>query len=354
MMRPATVELSLDHLKHNYRILCQRAGTARVMAVVKANAYGHGLALIAPALYAEGCRLFAVTDAVEGCALRALLGNDADITPLSGLFDAEDARMAQEHGLTPVVTEVQQVQWLHEVGFQGRIWLKVDTGMHRLGAADIEALWRMCTTMGLSCAGVMSHLACADMPHHSLNQQQIASFERIRAKLPESLPASLLNSAGLVALPDATYDVVRPGLALYGMEPVPDQPMGLKPVMRWTAAVMQVRPLPKGASVSYGATYRAAKDMQIAVVRLGYGDGLPRGLSHCGWAMYQGNRLPVLGRVCMDYCVLDVSEVAIQVGERVCFLGEHGCLAHEVADVLDTIPYTLTTGIQQRVQRIMR
>ena len=353
-MRPAIAELSLDHLQHNYRVLRQKAGTAQVMAVVKANAYGHGLEHIAPALFAMGCRLFAVTDACEGEQLRHLLGDEAEITPLSGVFDAQDARLVVSAGLTPVLTEMQQLASLDAAGFQGKVWLKVDSGMHRLGAEDVQALSHACVASGLTLAGVMSHLACADVPQHPLNQQQALDFERMRATLPEGLPASLLNSAGLVCLSEYCLDVVRPGLALYGIEPIPEQALGLKPVMRLTAVVMQIRVVTKGATVSYGASYAAPQDMRVAVVCLGYGDGLPRDLSNRGWAMYQGHRLPIVGRVCMDYCLLDVSDVPIEVGERVCFWGNSGCGMHEIAELLHTIPYTLTTGLQARVQRIMR
>jgi len=349
-MRPAIASIRLQHLIHNYRLLHLRAGSAEVMAVVKANAYGHDLALVAPALYADGCRSFAVTDADEGARLRPLIGNDAKITLLSGVFDAEDVALVLQHCLTPVVTETFHLQWLAAEGFDAEVWLKVDTGMQRLGASDPLTLLQQCRQSSIKVAGVMSHLACADEPEHPMNQTQLQAFKDVLQSLSEPLPASLLNSAGLVIMANETFDVVRPGLALYGIEPLVEQPMGLKPVMQLSAQVMQVRQVRRGVSISYGASYVAPRDMSVALVALGYGDGLPRALSNGGDAMYQGQRLSIVGRICMDYCLLDCTDTGLQQGEAVMFWGDTLPVT-DVAQRMDTIPYTLTTGIQSRVFR---
>lgn len=350
MSRPAIAYINLAHLRHNYRILSERAGGSTVMAVVKADAYGHGLHLVAPALIAEGCRCFAVTDADEGVLLRHLVGPQADIVLLSGIFDASDAELCHEHALTPALTETIQVSLLAAAGFRGKAWLKVDTGMHRLGTKDAPTLYAACVEKGIGIAGLMSHLACADEPGHALNERQAANFRKIAGTLPPATPRSLLNSAGIVSMPQYAFDVVRPGIALYGSEQVPDQPLGLKPVMRLCARVIQVRDVRPGESVSYGASFTATQNMRIATVAIGYADGLPRLLSNRGHAYGTTAILPIVGRVCMDYCLLDVSHSDVETGSEVEFWGD-GLPAVRVARDAGTISYELFTGVNSRVAR---
>ncbi|GMR00073.1 MAG: alanine racemase [Zetaproteobacteria bacterium] len=355
MSRPAIANIHLDHLCHNYRVLKEKAGNATVMAVVKANAYGHGLDLIASTLLDEGCQSFAVTDAEEGLRLRHILGSKPDITVLSGIFDTEDATLCLESTLTPVVTEIWQINALKNASFPGRVWLKVDTGMKRLGCEDAARLFIACREQGIDIAGIMSHLACADEPDHPLNHQQAKAFQQYLAALPEPVPASLLNSAGLVSIPEYVMDVVRPGIALYGAEPVSSRPLGLQPVMQLTSRIMQVRTVRKGESVSYGAAFTASKDMRIAVAALGYADGLPRSLSNRGMAIPTNTQdkdaiLPVVGRVCMDYCLLDASYVSLTTNDTVEFWGE-AIPAVDVARQAGTIAYELFTGVGERVMR---
>jgi len=356
MSRPAIAWINLDHLRHNYRLLNQRAGSARVMAVVKANAYGHGLELVVPALFDAGCRSFAVSEAKEGALLRDILRNDdrtrsAEITLLSGIFDAEGAILSAQYGLTPAITEPAQTMLLQQAGFHGSVWIKVDTGMNRLGSSDAAGLLSQCLQAGISTRGMMSHLACADQPEHPLNQLQVERFTALCDQVAPTLPTSLLNSAGMVCMPEQHRDVVRPGLALYGAEPVAQQPLGLKPVMTMTARILQIRSIAAGETVSYGATFTAAKAMRIAVASAGYADGIPRSLSSIGRAMYKGEPLAITGRVCMDYTMLDVTDIDIACGDNVEFWGTQQQAA-DVAALLDTISYTLFTGVGERVQRV--
>jgi len=350
MSRPAIVYINLPHLRHNYRLLAKRATAASVMAVIKADAYGHGLHLIAPALLEEGCRCFAVTDAVEGKCLRRIVGEQADIVLLSGIFDAGDAELCRKQKLTPTLTEAWQARLLNTAGFHGKAWLKVDTGMHRLGTENASLLFADCTNQGIGIAGLMSHLACADEPAHSLNAQQASCFEDIADSLPVDTPKSLLNSAGLVSMPQYAFDVVRPGIALYGAEPLGNEPLGLKPVMRLCGGIIQIRQVRQGESISYGASFTAAHDMRIATVAMGYADGLPRALSNCGHACGDGALLPIVGRVCMDYCLLDVSQSNLSTGAEVEFWGAR-LAANRVARNAGSIAYELFTGIGQRVVR---
>ncbi|MDQ6996616.1 MAG: alanine racemase [Mariprofundus sp.] len=356
MSRPAIARIHLNNLRYNYQLLSNHAGNARIMAIVKANAYGHGLNLIAPALFGAGCRCFGVTDAKEGAKLRDILGNedknrDSEITLLSGIFDREEAALIAKNLLTPVITEPEQVDILQHANFHAPIWIKVDTGMNRLGAQAAKILINQCREADIEVGGIMSHLACADSPEHPMNLQQVNAFNDLRDHNAPNLPASLLNSAGMVTMPKYCMDIVRPGIALYGSEPVPDQPLGLKPVMSLTGAVMQIRDISAGAQVSYGATFHAEKAMRIAVISLGYADGLPRALGNRGHAFFAGRKLAIVGRVCMDYTMLDITDVAIHPGDAVEFWGDN-LLANDVARSLDTISYALFTGVGARVQRL--
>jgi len=357
MSRPAFARINLHHLQHNYQLLTRQAGTAQIMAIVKANAYGHGLDLIAPTLFEAGCRCFGVTDAKEGAKLRDILGYedknyDSEITLLSGIFDREEAALAAKAVLSPAITAPEQMDMLQHAGFSGSVWIKVDSGMNRLGAQVPKTLIDQCQKADIKVRGIMSHLACADRPEHLLNRKQAEQFMQLLKDLsPPQLPASLLNSAGMVSMPEHSLDVVRPGIALYGSEPIPNQPLGLKPVMQLSGAVMQIRDIPAGAQVSYGATFRADKAMRIAVVSMGYADGLPRALSNRGHAFFAGKKLAIVGRVCMDYTMVDVTDIDIHPGDAVEFWGEH-ILANDVAASIDTISYTLFTGVGARVQRM--
>ena len=322
------------------------------MAVVKANAYGHGLDLVAPALVEDGCRNLAVTDANEGICLRNMLGeNSVEVTLLSGIFDREDARIACSAGLTPAITEPEQIRILTAEGFKGRVWIKVDTGMNRLGTTDTHSLVQECRKSGLGIAGIMSHLACADTDGHRLNQKQGESFVRQCKKIGPDIPRSLLNSAGMFIMPEYALDIVRPGIALYGSEPVIGRSVGLKPVMQLTGQVMQIREIQPGDSISYGATFTADKPMRIGTISLGYGDGLPRQLSNTGSAIFKGRKLPITGRVCMDYTMVDATHTTLAQGDTVEFWGDT-LRADDIAKTLNTISYTLFTGVNERVRRV--
>lgn len=354
MSRPAVAWINLDHLRHNYRLLKQQAGGSEVMAVVKANAYGHGLDLVAPALLEDGCRSLAVTDANEGAQLRQILGEkEAEIILLSGIFDLEDARLACSAQLIPTITETEQARMLSAAGFKGRVWIKIDTGMNRLGAVNACNLASACRQAGLQIAGFMSHLACADSAGHLLNQSQGEIFVSQCNDIAPDVPKSLLNSAGIFTMPEFALDVVRPGIALYGSEPVIGRIAGFKPVMQLTGQVMQIREIQAGESISYGATFTATEPMRIATISLGYGDGLPRALSNCGHAAFNSRKLPITGRVCMDYTMVDASHTALAQGDTVEFWGDT-LRADKIAEELNTISYTLFTGVAGRVRRVTR
>jgi len=352
MTRPVVAYIDQQALCHNYQLLQKKVYPAIVIAVVKANAYGHGLTLVSTVLYELGCRHFAVTDTAEAMLLRKHLGNAVCILVLSGIFDQQEALCCADYQLTPFVTEQKHLLWLKESQFTSGLWIKINSGMHRLGGQDVMQLIRDCHAYQLNIIGICSHLACADIVHHPLNQAQIVCMQQWQHVT--QLPVSLLNSAGILSMSACSFDFVRPGIALYGANPLlDDRETILKPVMHLCARVMQIRDVLAGAFISYAATYKAKKDMRVALVPLGYADGLPRALSNCGHAYFEGLDLAIVGRVCMDYCLLDVSNITINLGDEVCFWGDTP-LANDVASVAGTISYTLFTGVSPRVPRVLR
>ncbi len=358
MSRPVIARLRTQALTHNYQLLCQQAGEASVMAVIKANGYGHGLEGVATRLWDAGCRHFAVTDAEEGAALRQILlaqdseSGDAEIALLAGLFDDGDAQLVCKHQLTPVIHDKEEVARLLRARFSGRLWLKMDTGMHRLGAEAARQLLDRCYRRRWPVIGLMSHLACSDDANHPLNTQQIERLRSFLNLLGPGLKGSQLSSAGLATMPEAALDVVRPGIALYGSEPVVDQPLGLKPVMQLEAEVMQVRKVAAGESISYGADFVADRPMRVAVLCAGYGDGIPRLLgARGGQVVMHEVAMPIVGRVCMDYTMVDVTGHPVRAGDRAQFWGDD-LPANAVAARCDTISYELFTGVGSRGQRI--
>ncbi len=359
MSRPVVARMNGDALVHNYTMVRELAADAAVMAVVKADGYGHGMVATATRLWDAGCRSFAVTDADEGVALRLALrehcGDDAplpEITLLSGVFDDADATAIVAHKLVPVIHDKEEVARLRRARFSGRLWLKMETGMNRLGADQARQLLDRCFRCRWPVAGLMSHLACADDPEHPLNKQQEDRMRSYLNLMGPGLSGSLLNSAGLITMPHAALDVVRPGIALYGAQPVPTAPRDFQPVMALEAAVMQVHRVDAGAVISYGAEFVAEQPMRVAVVAAGYGDGVPRNLGSCGGEVIcKGNRLPVVGRVCMDYTIIDISGCTIKAGDRVQFWGDL-LPVDEVAAKCGTISYALFTGVNARVPRV--
>ncbi|MDQ6976208.1 MAG: alanine racemase [Mariprofundaceae bacterium] len=355
-MRGIIAEIDTHALRHNFRLLSQHAGHATMMAVVKADAYGHGLTQIVPTLVAEGCQCFAVTDADEGRVLRLLLQSlnaDASILMLAGIADQDDAHVSVLYRLSPVVIDRSQLTMLAEHHFNGHVWLKIDTGMARTGVDDPKALQAYAQQCNIQVVGLLSHLACADTPEHPLNAQQVRRFDRWRAKFP-LLHASLLNTAGLLTMPGQVYDAVRPGIGLYGIEPCVGRTFGLQAVMHLFASVVQVRSLKAGDTVGYGGSFVANQAMRIAIVGAGYADGIARGLSNQG-VLYTATHsaCPIVGHVCMDYCMVALGDADVKKGQTMTFWSRQH-LVSSVADSLHTIAYELLTRVGCRVHRQVR
>ena len=366
MEATAVVEIDLAALAGNYASLASIALPGACGAVVKANAYGLGVAPVARRLEAAGCRHFFVATPAEGVELRRVLAR-AEIFVLDGLAgSSREAFIAA--GLTPVLnTRAELAAW----GGAGPAAVHVDTGMSRLGlaAADIAAL-RQDTAAGVSAAAVsaaadafdanavdvryvLTHLACADEPGHALNRTQIETFASLRALWPQA-KTSIGNSAGLLGGDAFRSDLARPGIALYGANPFVDLPSPVEPVVRLRARVLQTRAIAAGQSIGYGASFIAPGAMRIAVVAIGYADGYLRSLSNRGIAVLAGQRVPIVGRVSMDLICLDITSLppdAVAAGDFATLIGD-GVSLEELATLAGTINYELLTALGTRLERV--
>ena len=355
----AVLEIDLAAIVENWRKLGARlrAG-AYAAAVVKADAYGLGMAQVAPALAAAGCRLFFVATLDEGLALRRLLP-DAEIAVFNGLLPGTGGEF-RDRRLMPVLNDPSQIAaWRADARTRALpAMIHVDTGMSRLGLAPGE-LTRLAAApeqlAGLSLRAVLSHLACADDAAHPLNAAQLAAFRAACAALPPAL-ASLAASSGIFLGLDHHFDFVRPGAALYGINPTPAHPNPMAQVVRLKGRIVQVRDVDRGATVGYGAAHHMERPGRIATVAVGYADGWLRSSSHRGSAGIAGQRAPVIGRISMDLLTLDVTGIdpaLVRPGGFVDLIDEqHG--VDEVAAAAGTIGYEILTALGRRHHRVYR
>jgi alanine racemase len=346
-------------LRHNLGTVRAYAPGSKVMAVIKANAYGHGL--VSTALALGDADAFAVARLEEGITLRAA-GVRAPIVLLEGIFNAEQLAEAAHHGFELVVHDPLQIKLLeaHRDARRFVIWIKMDTGMNRLGfrpEAFGPAFMRLrALTVPALELRVMTHLARADERSEPMTIAQIEKFEATLAAAgltgPQRLATSIGNSAGTLGHPRAHGDWVRPGLALYGVSPFADATAskhGLTPVMTLETTVLTVREVKRGETVGYAGTWRAERDSSIAILAAGYGDGLPRHLANGTPVLVAGARHPLVGRVSMDMIAVDVTGAPkVTAGSRAIVWGE-GLPVEEVAAHAETIPYELLCGVSQRV-----
>jgi len=358
MARPNQARLDLAALRHNLAIARQLAPQSKVMAVVKANAYGHGAVTIARQLgsLADALAVACIEEAVE---LRDA-GISAPILLLEGVFAAHELDLAAELGLWVTIDNEWQLRWLEEAILPARVhcWLKVDTGMHRLGVPPVavkDFYQRLQTTdNALDDIVVYTHFASADDLHSNQTREQLALFDATCAALP--VQRSAANSPGLLAWPDACYDWVRPGYMLYGNSPLPEphpNTAALQPVMTLTSAVISLKDVPAGEAVGYGASWIAQRPSRIATVTIGYGDGYPRAAANGTPVLVNGQRASLAGRVSMDMITVDVTDLPeVNIGDEVVLWGK-GLPVGEVAQHAGTIGYELTTRMPARTPRIV-
>jgi len=350
----AVLTVDVGAIVRNWRALGERLRPgANCAAVVKADAYGLGVAAVAPALAAAGCRRFFVAQLDEGIALRELLPA-AEIAVLGGVLPGTVGEF-RAHLLTPVLNDLGQLEsW--RVGGDGQpAILHVDTGMSRLGLSPAELATLAGERRrldGVRLAAVMSHLACAD-EEHPLNRQQLERFRRALAALPPA-PASFANSAGIFLGPDFHFDAARPGIALYGGNPLPGQPNPMLQVVRLQGKILQVREIDRGETVGYGATHTATRPARIATVGVGYADGWLRALGNRSGAVIAGRQVPLVGRVSMDLITLDITGIdpaLARPGSFVDLLGG-GRSVDDAAAEAGTISYEILTSLGRRYHRV--
>jgi alanine racemase len=349
----ATLEINLSSLKANYQLLKKKHTKQNIASVVKANAYGLGVATISKTLWNEGCRQFFVATVEEGIELRAVLP-DAWIGVFHGLFEGEEKEYAQ-HKLVPVLNDLGQVErfvkQLQVASCKLQAILHIDTGITRLGVCESE-LKQLPSNLPLQL--IISHLACANDPENPKNAQQLDVFKRALEKFPGA-KASFANSSGLYLSPNYHFDLARPGCALYGISPA-NIARGIAPVATLSAPFLQVKTLGHDETVGYGATYNAKKGSRIAIVGMGYADGYFRLLGNMGIACVVGHKVPVIGRVSMDMLALDLSDVPdslITSTTRAEFINDKQTV-NDIAHMAGTIGYEVFTRIGRRVERIYK
>ncbi len=352
----AQAVIDLSALRHNLEVVRQQAPQSRILAVIKANAYGHGLQQAAQALTAADG--FAVARFDEAMALRGL-GVDKNILVMGGAYTPGAVRAAAAKGITLVVHQDHQVVLFESLadGPLPTAVIKIDSGMHRLGFLPEEVEEVISRLQTLGCLGerplLMTHMACADDRADPMTERQWESFEPLVKQFNAS--SSAANSAVILSRPEMLGNWVRPGIMLYGVSPFldtlgPDE--GLRPVMTLCTRLLSVKTIPKGESVGYGASWRCPESMPIGVAAIGYGDGYPRHAPSGTPVLVNGVEVPLVGRVSMDMITLDLRRYpGARSGDPVTLWGQ-GLPAERVANLAGTIAYELFTGITGRVQRL--
>lgn len=342
-----TLTIDLVAIVENYRRIAAEVKPAETSAVVKADGYGLGAKPVAMALAAAGCKTFFVAHVEEGVELRSAIA-DQTIYVLHG-YDAEHRGAFASHKLAPVISSRgQMIDWL-KAGLRNPYALHLDTGMSRLGLseADIDAVHGAAQP-----ALVMSHLATADETDHPKNQEQLKRFRVLAERFPDAR-LSLAASGGCFLGPDFAFDLVRPGIALYGGNPGKSGENPMRGTVTLTVPLVQVRSIDRGDTVGYGATYAASGPRRLGVAALGYADGLMRSLSNRGHGVIAGVKCPIVGRVSMDLVTLDVTQVpqaSVHPGTAVEFIGPNQTV-DELARAAGTLPYEIYTRLGPRIER---
>jgi alanine racemase len=356
LARPTRIHCDPQALRHNLAVVRSHAPRSRVMGVVKAEAYGHGLTWAGAVLADAGVDALGVACLEEAQRLRQA-GVTCPVFLLAGTFEPEEVEQAAAEGLGLVLHREEQVAAVRQRPGHARplpCFLKVDSGMHRLGFSPTEAAEMVPTLRdhpAVQWHGVLSHLARADDPGDPYNAEQRAVLEDLRRRTGPELPLSLANSGAVLAQPEAHWDWVRPGLMLYGASPFPasrGRDLGLRPVMRVTSRVEAVRQLAAGEWLGYGRGFCADREMRVGVVPMGYGDGYSRHLPTGTPAVVEGESTRLLGRVCMDLLFVDLDAVPqAGVGSPVELVGPSVPI-EDLADRAGTIPYELLCNLRGR------
>jgi alanine racemase len=356
--------IDLAAIDANWRMLASTTVPVECAAVVKGDGYGCGLEPVTQTLSRAGCRTFFVADVAEGRRVRAL-APEATIYVLSGIMPGSAQAFANDY-LQPVINSTTELaEWdafvaIHN--WRGGAALHIDTGMNRLGLTIDEAV-AIAPRLQSESHGftlLMSHLACADVPDHPMNDQQIRQFREIRI-LYRGLASSLANSSGIFLGGTVYCDLVRPGVALYGVNPTPGRKNPMRPVVELKGRIIQVRTVGKGETVGYGATFTAGRQSRIAVVAVGYADGFLRSASaskgkSAAEVVVAGRRCPVAGRVSMDLFAVDVTSLpdgTVRRGDLATLIGD-GMSIDDLAAAMGTVGYEVLTNLGRRYHRVYK
>jgi len=363
-LNSTVVEISLPALRHNLRQVARRVGTVPIIAVVKANAYGHGVVPVTRTLLAAGARQLGVATVAEGQELRHA-GITAPVLVMGGVFP-DDVPLLQELNLTPVLPSrdaiLMAARLVKSRSAPLPVHLKVDTGMSRLGLTREEFLNSLRSTWPptLRLEGLMSHLASADAHDGASAEDQLARFRELLDAAKSAglaVPAAhIANSAAILRFPASYFDLVRPGLMLYGYVNGPTAAADLRPALSWKTHIVQVKCVGAGQPVSYGGTFVTSRPSTLAILPVGYADGYSRALSNRGHVLVGGRAVPIVGRICMDLTVVDVSDLPeARPGDEAVLLGRQGAAAITADDLAawqETISYEVLCQISPRLPRV--
>lgn len=355
-MRNTHITIDLPALTHNIQLVKNLAPTAKVMLMVKANAYGHGAVKCLPAFYqADALGVACLDEALE----LQQAGWTKKIVVIEGAFSEQEWRTCVEKNIDCIIHHQAQLDWALNslpTNQNPTVWLKLNTGMNRLGffENEIVPIAKQLDEKGYHIV-LTTHFANADIKDHPANQQQIDKFERVlvalKSQISPTIEGSLCNSAGIVNFPNHHHDWVRPGIIIYGATPVTDQSaqdLDLKPVMQVSASIIAIHDLQIGECVGYGSRWQADKACRIGIVSIGYADGYPRVVSDDAYVMAAGHKLPIIGRVAMDMLMVDISHAAdVTLGTAVTMWGNLPTI-DEVADWNGTISYELLCLVTRR------
>jgi alanine racemase len=351
-------EIDRSALRHNARIVRERIGSAEMLAVVKADAYGHGILGVAETL-TDVTQLFGVANLEEAIALRESFSHPIIIL---GPALPEERSTIVERGFVPTISGLDEAEAFVRFG-NVSVNFKIDTGMGRMGAVENEALAifnRVVALPKITIHSISTHMPVSDTDPE-FTRDQLKHFreivERIRAETRAGFKAHVLQSAGTLAFNQPAFEIVRAGIMLYGISPLAEFQQILRPVMTWKTRIGLIRDMPKGSSISYGRTFITPRQMRVATLTCGYADGYPRHLSNRDAAvLVRGQRCPLLGRVTMDLIVIDVAHVPdADVGDEAVLMGRQGdeeISAHELAQRAGTITWEITTRVGARVRRV--
>ena len=358
----AVLTVDLDALQTNWRRLAQQAMVAECAAVVKADGYGCGIEEVGKSLAKAGCKTFFVADLSEARRLRAVLP-EVEIYVLNGALPGTGAALAEVNARPVIGSLLELLEWDRFVTtskWDGAAAIHVDTGMNRLGMSvgEVVALAPRLQRGSPTFSLLMSHFACADIPGHPLNAKQIGLFRDIRVQF-RGMPASLANSSGIFLGEGAHCDLLRPGVALYGVNPTPGKPNPMLPVVSLQARIIQVRAVGKGETVGYGGVWTAKRPSRVAILAVGYADGYPRAAGtangeRAGEAIIAGKRCAIAGRISMDLMAIDVTDLResdVRRGEYATLIGGD-ISVDEVAAFSGTIGYEVLTRLGRRYHRV--